>query len=238
MRFLTLPPPHTCFRLGAREWLLVYTCSSARKPQDSCTSTLVYYPLLQWPSCAQTPPQQDVSVFTLAQPTLSNVYWWLMMHKDVRWMFVWSRVHWIFFSLFIQYCAKVWSHPHFFKYYLLGKWNRDEIIYWNRCTHKWKYNKWCNEKIEFVQVGVWDHCHATLLLVLGFFSYRHDFHILLINCRYFSRPVTSSFVLQCFLKTHCILYAFLTCYGWNCSIDSTIPGLGLRVLSFVVSRLL
>lgn len=26
MGFLTLPPPHTCFRLGPREWLLVYTC--------------------------------------------------------------------------------------------------------------------------------------------------------------------------------------------------------------------
>lgn len=44
MWFLTSPPPHTCFRLGAGEWLLVYTCVSARRPRGSCTNTPVCYP--------------------------------------------------------------------------------------------------------------------------------------------------------------------------------------------------
>lgn len=44
MWFLTPPPPpHTCFRLGTREWLLVYTCVSARKPRGSCTNTRACY---------------------------------------------------------------------------------------------------------------------------------------------------------------------------------------------------
>lgn len=46
MWFLTLPLPHTCFRLGAREWLLVYTCVSTRKSRSSCINTPVYYPCI------------------------------------------------------------------------------------------------------------------------------------------------------------------------------------------------
>lgn len=44
MWFLTPSPAHTCFRLGTREWLLVYTCVSAQKPQGSCTNTAACYP--------------------------------------------------------------------------------------------------------------------------------------------------------------------------------------------------
>lgn len=45
MWFLTLPP-HTCFRLGTTEWLLVYTWMSTCKPQGSCSNRQACYPCI------------------------------------------------------------------------------------------------------------------------------------------------------------------------------------------------
>lgn len=102
MWFLTLSSPHTCFRLGVREWLLVYTCVSAWKPQGSWTNTRVCYPCIAVTLvCSGIPTAGCLFIYITVQ-RLSQHANFILKYSDEL-MCVWINV------TFWHWCVYMWS---------------------------------------------------------------------------------------------------------------------------------